>query len=444
MLKWIVILATIGSAALAGAGYLRYGRRSEVPPWQWQGTKPLEVTSEKADRRRIVRTVEATGEVDAEVEVDITAQVVAKILHVPVKEGQHVKRGELIVQLDAAAKKAEVAAAEARIEQLHAAIDLTHSEIEKAQRDWERNSKLLDTRAVTEEKLADLRTLLEQAQTRLRLKQAELAEAESRVSKAREELRDTTIYSPIDGMVSRVVLQEGEVVVMGAIGVPGSVIMVISDVSTMFMRAWIDEADAPLLAAGQVASVHLPYQRTDRLRGKVRQLAPKALNTLAKNAGSPTAPNSQDKVARFEAWIDLEDKPAQLRLGMNANVAIEVDAHDDVVTVPVQSVLQRRGKELPPDLVSQAAPISTGPGAPSDPLRRFYHVVALRQNGRCQWRTVQPGIADDQRVEIVSGMEPGDEVVTGPYRVFDLLRHEAPLVDFDESKTTESIFNFGL
>lgn len=444
MLKWILLLLLAIVAIVAGAGFLRNSGRGEAPAWQWQGKGPLEVTSERADRRRIVRTVEATGEVDAEVEVDITAQVVAKILHLPVKEGQRVKKGDLIVQLDAAAKQAELNAAEARIQQLRAAIDLTHSEIEKASRDLERSAKLVDTRAVTAEKLADLQTLFDQAKTRLRLKEAELAEAESRVTKAREELHDTTIYSPIDGLVSRVVLQEGEVVVMGTIGVPGSVIMVISDTSTMFLRAWIDEADAPLLAAGQEAAIHLPYQRNDRLRGKVRQLAPKALNTLAKNAATTAAaPNSQDKVARFEAWIDLTERPEQLRLGMNANVSIEVDAHDDVVTVPVQAVLQRRGKELPPDFLAQAAPIVAGPGAPSDPLRRFYHVAAVRHAGRCQWRSVQPGISDDQRVEILSGLDAGDDVVTGPYRVFDQLRHDAPLVELDESKATEKFFGFG-
>lgn len=444
MLKWMFLAALLALSALAAGGYWRYASRTETPAWQWQGSRPLAVTCERADRRRIVRTVEATGEIDAEVEVDITAQVVAKIQDLPVKEGQAVKRGELIVQLDAAAKQAEVEAAEARIAQLHAAIELTNTEITKAERDVERSQKLVDTRAVTEEKLADLRTLLDLAKSRLRLKEAELAEAQSRLAKSREDLRDTTIYAPIDGMVSRIVLQEGEVVVMGAIGVPGSVIMVLSDTQTTFLRAWIDEADAPLLRSGQRATIHLPYQRDERLTGKVRRLAPKALNTLAKSSGAAAAATaSQDKVARFEAWIDLDERPEQLRLGMNANVTIEVDAHDDAVTVPVQAVLQRRGKELPPEQLAQFTPIDAGPNAPSDPSRRFYHVVAVRQDGKCGWRNVQPGIADDQRVEILSGLAEGDEAITGPYRVFDQLRHAAPLVDEEESKQKTSFFGFG-
>ena len=219
------IVAGVGLVAVIAAA--NFVRNPELFHFKWKLKRevPIQVNLDPVTRRTVVQTIEAPGEVEADVEVEISAQVLARIIDLPVREGQTVKEGDLLVRLDSVNIEADVRSAEARVQRLKASIEQTQAEIEKAQRDLDRSKGLFQKRAVTHTELADYETELVKQQAQLAINKAELVEAEATLVKAKDDLLDCTIRSPIDGIVSQLIAEEGEVVVVGTMNNAGTVIM---------------------------------------------------------------------------------------------------------------------------------------------------------------------------------------------------------------------------
>jgi len=390
------------------------------------GEPPVAVQVTKPVQRDIVKTVQAPGEVEAFLEVDISAEVVAKIVEMPVEEGDVVKQGQVLCRLDDADYQARVRSAEANVEKLHAAILQAEADFEKADRDLKHQIKLLESDATSALELADYRTAQTRARMALAIRNHELVEAESLLASPREDLDKTVIESPIDGIISQRFAKAGEVVVMGTMNNAGTIIMVISDLSKMQVRCRVDEADIVDVKPDQPAKIFLQSDLYTGVPGHVHRVASKGTRVTGRD------------VVTFETLVLVDSPDDKVKPGMNASVEIEVQRREGALTIPVQAVVTRKRKDLPGKLVSDYDASRAGAVLASEKRRQseYIMVVFCRRKDQALARLVQTGVADETSVEIMSGLAADDLVITGPFRSLDQLKHEAPVKDEDVKSDT--------
>jgi HlyD family secretion protein len=420
----ILVKLGLGTLLLAGLSAIVAANFRQDPEafqfkWRISAEVPHEVKLAPVARGPITRTVEAPGRVEADIEVKISAEVMGKIDALPPQEGDPVREGDLLVQLNRDQYESEVRSAESRVRRLEESIKLTEADEAKSLRDFERNRRLAGRGAVSQAEMIDNQTLHQKDKARLAMARAELEEAKASLKKAKKDLERTTILSPMTGVVSQLLAKKGEVVVIGTMNNAGTVILHVSDPNTMVVRTRIDENSIALVQPGQKALVH--FQNSSRLTvpGQVKRISPKAVR-----AGSAVqaVQANDNEVATYETIISLESPPPQVRLGMSASVEVLVEERDDVRGIPSQAVLHRRARDLPHGLAEKLeAETVRGPGV-KDPSRRYHQVVFVNDNGKARCRLVKTGISDEGRVEIVEGLAEGERVITGPYRVFDKLK----------------------
>lgn len=372
---------------------------------------PIEVESTKPEQRGIIRTVQAPGDVEAFAEVDISSEVVGKIVEMPVEEGDLVQAGDLLCRLDDADYRARVLSREANVAKLKALIVQAEADVEKAERDWEQQQRLRETNASSPLELANYRTALIGARALLQMRQQELVEAEAFLQSAREDLEKTVIRAPLTGIVSQRFAKQGEVVITGTMNNPGTRIMVVSDLSKMQVRCRIDEADAPLVAPDQIARIYLQSDTRRSIAGSVYRVGTKGTKPLGRD------------VVTFETLVLITGADPRVKPGMTANVEIEVAGHANALTIPVQAVVYRKRRDLPPELVAEY----DRRRAAQDPtlrqnLAEYIKLVFCVQDGKAVPRLVETGINDATSVELLEGVGLDDVIVTGPYRSLDQLK----------------------
>ncbi|MEK6674715.1 MAG: efflux RND transporter periplasmic adaptor subunit, partial [Planctomycetota bacterium] len=373
------------------------------------------------------RTVQAPGAVEAYLEVDISAEVVGKILEMPVDEGSHVKKGELLCKLDNADYRARVTSAEANVAKLKASLEQSNADLEKADRDFRRQTQLSEADATSNLELADYQTSLTRAKALHEIRKQELIQAEAALQSANKDLQKTVLESPIDGIVSQRFAKQGEVVVTGTMNNPGTRIMVISDLSKMQVRCRVNETDAPLVQSDQQARIFLQSDTQRSVAGHVHRVATKG-----------TKPAGRD-VVTFETLVLVDSDDRRVQPGMSANVEIEVDRRDDAIAVPVQSVVNRKRKDIPKELVEEYERFQAETHSIAmTRAAEYVPVIWAVTEGVSRPRLVKTGISDDLYVEIVRGLDATETVVSGPYRSLDQLKDGSKVKVSEPEKKDES------
>jgi HlyD family secretion protein len=413
-----LLLGAVGlaaaTAALATANLRREPGAIELD-WRLVKPPPAEVVLESPARGPIVQTVAAPGKVEAVEEAEIASQLVGRVIAVEVKEGDAVKKGDVLVRLDPTDARARLESSKARIERLRAAIEQAEKDVEKANRDANQSNKLASRGFNTPTELADAKTTVAKSQAALLMSRHELVESEAMRKTSEQELDRCEIRSPIDGVVSGIDVDVGEVVIAGTTNLPGSVLMTVSDLSAMRVRADVDETDVPLVKRGQPARVYLQADPLRPIAGEVGMVSAKG--------------KSKDDVVGFETLVTMSpgsgpDLPA-LRPGMTATVEIEVRRADDAMGVPAQAVVHRRRKDLP-DTAAVRAWAEKNARSPGEKAReaelRYVKIVFVEDHGVARARPVETGLSDEKRVQILAGLDPDDRAVVGPFRALDELK----------------------
>src|SRR3990172_6593223 len=417
----LLVLAAI-SAGVFALGSLR-GKSDSKAILHVAEEVALTVSVAKPAKEEIIRLVQAPGDVEAVLEVEISSEIVAKIEEMPVEEGDLVKKGDLLCRLDDNKLLAEVDSGQARIAQLRAAIVQADADLEKAERDLTRQVTLSETESTSDLELRDYKTLRDKMKAVREMRQQELIQAEAGLKRIQEDLQRTVICSPIDGIISRLVAELGEVVITGTMNNPGTVIMTISDLSKMQMRARMYEVDIPLVQPGQKARVYLQSDQDKPVPAKIIRVASKGIK-----------PRDRD-VVTFEAIMEVLSNEARIKPGMTANVEIEVDKRDDAITIPVEAIVHRMRKDLPESVVAEFDRKQAGLDL-SDRVRQAQDikVVYVMEGDVAKVRVVDPGIADSRRVELRDGLTLDDTVITGPYRSLDQLKDGKKVALSDKDK----------
>jgi HlyD family secretion protein len=411
--------------ALVAANLRREPGKLELD-WRLIREPARKVLVESPSGGAIVQTITAPAKIEAVEEAEIASQLIGRVIAVYVEEGDIVLRHDPLVELDSTEARARLDSTLARIARLKAAITQAKSEVAKASRDAELSSKLGTRGFSTFTERADSRTTLEKARAALQMSENELAEAEALRRTSEVELRRTLIVSPMDGVVSGVNVDEGEIVIAGTTNLPGSVLMKVSAMNLMRARADVDETDVLLVRRGQPAQIYLQADPLHPMPGRVETVAPQGKT-------------KKDEVVSFETLVRIdgqailsrEPEAPRLRPGMSATVEVEVRRSDQVLSVPAQAVVHRRRKDLPdsPAVREWAERHARSPGEKAREAElRYIKLVFVLEDGLARARPVETGLSDERRVEILSGLRPEDRLIVGPFRALDELKEADPVL----------------
>lgn len=406
------------------------------------------VRIEQARRGELTEFVSAPGEIEPKKKVEISAKVSARIIELPYEEGDVVTGGNLeivppvpasvLVRLDAkdlesrlrsaqagrSAQAAQVEVEKARIASQQAALKGLAASLEEAKRDLRRKKELLESQDISQAtfdqaqcKVDELKAqyaaaghTLESAELNLVVLQHNLEAAEARIAQAREALSYTTITSPIAGVVTRVNAEVGEMVMTGTMNNPGTVILEVADLSQMLVVAQVDEADIGELKVGQQAKVYVQAFADIEFKGVVDSIA--LTHRLSEK---------RTKYFRTEILLDNDANVARLYSGLTADVDIQTREHTDIIKVPSQAVVAREADSLPLEIREDCPQL--------DKNKTHATVVYRYNDGKAVVTPVKIGPSDLTHTMITSGITEEDNIVVGPYKVLDGLKHDQNLRD---------------
>jgi HlyD family secretion protein len=412
MFRGIFTLLGLGALVVGvTAANLRRPATTQAVDWQLVKKGAKVVNVESPTRGPIVQTITAPGVVEPLETAQISSQVVGRVVALPVKEGDTVKVGDVLLKLDDEDARAKLESASARYNRLREAIAGTEADLQKAERDVSQSGRLADRGYATRAELADSRTLLAKSQAALRMSRLEMAENEAMRRGSQRDLERTEIRSPINGIVSNLNVELGEVVIAGTTNLAGTVLMTVSNLSGMRVRVDVDETDIPFIHRGEPAQIYLQADQRAPIAGTLGRIS-----SIGTRSGD---------VVSYEARIVVGQDSGALRVGMTATVEIEVRRADDALGVPVQAVVHRQRKDLPdtPEVRDWCERNAHSPGERvREGKTRYVKVVFVVERGVARARPVETGLSDERRVEILSGLEPKDRVIVGPFRTLDELR----------------------
>ena len=394
------------------------------------GGKALPVRIATVTRRELVETVSAPGELDPEVKVDVSAEVSARILELPFREGATVRKGEVIVKLDdrdlQASMDAQVAQRDGekfrlRSEQERLASPM--SQLANARATLERQESLFKTGDVSRADLdnaiarvRDLEAQIASAKEGLSVIESSLAAAEANIARARELLKKTTITAPIDGQITELNAEQGELVVVGTMNNAGTKILTIADLGSVRLKAKVAESDVARVKAGQPATVRVNAYRNREFKGTVDRVALSRGTEQSFGSSAGGAGSGQGGWFKCEVALDLTDGETLLS-GLAANVEIVVETTQGLL-IPSQSLLEKKLDDLPKDIAE--SPLV-------DKVRRKASVVFRMVDGKAVLTPIRTGASNLSETMVLEGVGEGDVVVTGPYRVLERLKQGDPI-----------------
>jgi HlyD family secretion protein len=364
------------------------------------------VQTEKAARRDITQLVSATGIINPVYQVAITPEVTGEIVELPVKEGDRVKKNQLLIRIKPDSYAAQRDRAKANLDSAQAILGMKKIEKNFIESNFKRTQELFRNGFTNQQELDKMQADLSSSIAQLEAQQALVQQAQASLKESGESLNKTAIYSPMDGTVSKLNVELGERV-LGSGFSQGTDLMTVADLGKMEAIIDVDENDVVLVSIGDTAKIQLDAFKNITYNGVVTQIA---------NSAKTTGLGTQEEVVNFAIKIALNDFNAQVRPGMSCNADIEVETKDNVLSIPIQSVTAR-SEEAPTALESPAAGGEVLAGKTVKKKQaKPKEVVFLVDKGTVAMKEVKIGISDNEFIEVTSGLKEGDEVVSGPYR----------------------------
>ena len=406
--RWAIVLLLLA----AGGGSTAYY-------FQNKKAQPVDVQVSKAIRKDLVETVVANGRVQPVVQVKISPEVSGEIIELPVKEGQPVKKGDLLIRIRPDNYAAARRSAEASFRSAEASQSQARATLEKTDIELQRNETLFKDKLIPDTTLLEARTTRKVAKAAYEASSHQVDVAKASLARAEEDLNKTTIVSPITGTVSRLNSQLGERVV-GTAMMTGTEVMVVADLTEMEARVEVGEMDVVLMKVGLKSVLEVDAFRDRKFHGLITEVANSSKNLLS---GSGSGGGSSQDATRFEVRIRIDEKE-YFRPGMSVTAEIETRYRTNALTIPIQCVTTRLQTNAAAAMVtaayngSQPAKVSSAGNADNKPRERNrpVEVVFLHQDGVVKSAPVKRGISDDASVEILEGLSENQEVVSGSYR----------------------------
>ena len=401
-----------------------------------QGSKPTEVITEKAIKRNIVEIVSANGKIQPETELKITSDVSGEIVDMLVKEGDQVKKGQLLCRIKPDIYESTIERVEASVNSTKANLKTNIAQLEQAKANLAnaeathaRNKKLFDQNAISQQEFDASKAQYEAAkanveglQENIKASEFNVKGMEASLKEASTNLDKTYIYAPVDGTVSKLNVEKGERVV-GVTGLQGTEILRLANLNEMEVSVEVNENDIIRVHKNDTALIEVDAYMDKKFKGIVTEIANSA-NTTGITADQVTNFVVKIRILR-ESYMSLvsEANPAPFRPGMSASVDIQTKRVTNVISIPIMAVTTRNAdstkvKKMDDEgdydtkVTNEESEKAKEKEKTTDELKEYVFVI---KDGKADMLTVKTGIQDNDYIEIVSGVSDGQEVITGPY-----------------------------
>ncbi len=455
-LRWKIILGIVLLVVIGGGvfGAISYSKRGIVP-----------VQTGRVVRQDLAAVVTASGEIKPRNYVNIGANAIGRITKILVKEGDRVHKGQLLAQLesiqpqadvsaqkaalssaeaDSSASEAGVKAAEGNLLTLQAAVDHTKADLERASLEFQRGKDLFDAKLIAKQEYDQRKTAYdaqraavreaetrfagasagkEQAAAQLSSVQKRIAQNQAMLTRVNDVLEKHYSVAPLDGMVTNLPVREGETAVTGIQNSPGSLIMTIADMSLITAEVKVDENDIVNVKLNQKAAITIDAIPNRTFKGHVIEIGNTAILRSTGLAASQSTISSQE-AKDFKVVIALDDAPEEVRPGLSCTAKVTTATRSNALTAPIQALtIRQKGDLEKKDSDSKSAAPPLGPVDKS--LKEEIQGVFVISGDKAVFRKVETGIAGATDIEILSGLNDGDQIVTGSFKVIRTLRNQA-------------------
>ena len=402
-MKWSLVgVAVVGAAIFIASTAAKRGNRA------------VEVRVEPVQKRDLVASVTASGQVQPRTKVDVAADISGRIVSLAVKEGQMVRKGDFLLRIDPEQYLAAVQRAEAALSSARAQAAQANANAIQASRDYERQMNIMKQNAqlVSEGEVEKLKTTMEVNQALLEAANHNVDQSLASVKDAKSSLAKTTILAPMSGRITRLAVEEGETAVPGTFNKDAALLLTISDMSALETKVKVDETDVSRISVGDSAVVQIDAFPDTTFVGRVVEIS----NSSVKGT---TAANAADQAVDYEVKILLLNPPHDTRPDFSATAKVVTDTRTQVLSIPIIALTVRENEELK---TSDSA-VTLG-RAPTKQVgkRDVEGVFIVGTDNKVTFRPVKVGIAGDKYFEVVSGLRDGERIVGGTYQAIRELK----------------------
>lgn len=449
----IVILLVIAGGVIASVKYSQKGI--------------VTVQSGHAAKQDLSSLVTASGEIKPRNYINIGANAQGELTSILVKEGDHVRKGQLLARIenvqpsaDVASQKATIASAEAdaaaseagqkaaedNLATMQATIDRTHADLEKADLDFKRYKNLYDQKLVAKQDFDQRKASYDSGNASLREAEARMVQAKAQIAQAAAQtsasqrriaqsragltrfndlLSKRNVIAPLDGVVTNLPVRQGEVVVPGIQNSASSTIMTIADMSIITAEVKVDESDIVNVKLDQSADVTVDALSSKVLKGHVIEIGNTAILRSTGLASSQSSVSSQE-AKDFKVVIALDSPPDEIRPGLSCSAKITTARKSQVITIPIQALTTRQKGDLEPKPKGTPPPSGIVKTTPAEEKAKKEEVqgVFVVTGGKAKFVKLETGITGNTDIEVPSGLADGTEIITGPYQVVRTIRNE--------------------
>jgi HlyD family secretion protein len=410
---------TLGILVLAGGGFAAFKIRQKKHAG-------VEVRMEQVGRRDLVSAVTASGKIEPKTSVDISADITGRIVKIAVREGDLVKKGQFLIQIDPAQYQAAVSRAEGVVASTQATMLQTRASRDQAERAWRRARDLSQAGAnlIAPAAVEDYKTALDVAQATYEATGAQLSQSRASLQEARDNLAKTRLVSPISGRVTRLAVEEGEVAVPGTFSKETGLLMTVADLSVILAKVQVDETDVVRLTPDDSVEVTIDAYQDTTFVGRVTRVSHSAQLTPTQ-----TSSGSNDRAVDFDVEITLQDPPEDIRPDLSCTARVVTDTRSSALSIPIIALTVRDHERVPNE--------NTPPADTLKPKRRNREAegVFVVRDGVATFRPVKVGIAGDEYFEVLDGVRDGETIVGGTYQAIRDLKDGDRVRQADTTKT---------
>jgi HlyD family secretion protein len=386
---WIVIIALV----LGGIVFATIKKRSNVG---------VEVQVAKVGKEDLQAKVSANGKIQAQKKVDLSATVPGQITQLAVEEGDAVTKGQFLLQIDATPQRTAAQSTAHSLEALQREVESARASLAQAQADYRRAEGNHKAQIVSDADLERAATAVKTAESTVRAAERRVAQTGSSLAGAQDSLSKTTVRSPMDGIVTARRVEEGEVAVIGVLNNPGTVLLTISDMSSVEAELEVDETSIPSVKLNQEARVRIDAYPNKTFDGTVTEVGSSPINAA-------TTGQQQTEAIKFKVKVQLKNPPPDIKPGLSVQADIMTGARTQVIAVPIQALVVRDAEKKPDEKPSPDAP-------------KEQEGVYLMEDGKAKFQPIKTDLMGELSVEVTEGLKEGDTLITGPFRSLRTLK----------------------
>ena len=384
-----------------------------------RGNKAVEVRTEQVQTRDLVASVTASGQVRPQTKVDLSSDITGKIVKLAVKEGQMVTKGQFLLQIDAQQAEAAVQRSAASLASSRAQMTQAQANLLQAQNSYNRTAaiKKSNPQLISDEQMEQLRTAVDVNSAMYQSSRHSVEQANASLRDAQSYLGKTSIYSPMSGRVTRLVVENGETAIQGTMNKDAATLLTIADMSVLETKVKVDETDVARISLGDSAVIQIDAFPDTTFIGKVTKIS----NSAVKGAAS--AQPSSDQAVDYEVTIQLVNTPPETRPDFSATAKIFTDTRKQALSIPIIALTVRENEALSKGDTA----VGLGKAKPTKEVGKkdVEGVFVVAKDNKVTFRPVKVGIAGEKHFEVLSGLKKGDKIVAGTYQAIRELKDGA-------------------